>query len=425
MLGGTTFLVGRDTRISGPLLQAALAAGLAAEGAQVVDIGVLPTPALAALAADRNAPAAVISASHNPFPDNGIKLFGPGGRKLTDDVESRLEAELEGMTTGLVGSVPEQRTGAAVGTLTAGEDAARWYADRLVARLEGRRLDGVRLVLDCANGAASAVAPDVFRALGADIDVLAASPDGTNINDGCGSTHPGSLQARVTANGAELGLAFDGDADRVIAVDHRGRVVDGDAIIALFAADRRDRGLLAGQTVVVTVMSNLGFRQAMVRQGIAVHETTVGDRYVLEALEANGWTLGGEQSGHIVFLDLATTGDGILTGLLLVDLVLRAGKPLAELADAAMTRFPQVLRSVRVADRDGLAGPAGDPVRAEVARVAGELGDRGRVLLRPSGTEPLIRVMAEAPTEAEAEAVVDRLCRIVGEALGETLGPTP
>ena len=418
VLGGTSFLVGRDTRISGPLLQAALVSGLAAEGARVVDIGVLPTPALAALAADRDIPAAMISASHNPFPDNGIKLFAPGGRKLSDALESRLEAELVRLTTGLVGGVPELRTGAAVGTLHTDATAAGWYAERLAARLEGRRLDGVRLVLDCANGAASGVAPGVFQGLGASTEVLFAEPNGTNINDGCGSTHPDTLQARVRASGADLGLALDGDADRVIAVDHRGRVVDGDAIIALFAADRRDQGRLVGDTVVVTVMSNLGFRQAMHTQGIGVHETAVGDRYVLEALEANGWTLGGEQSGHIVFWDLATTGDGILTGLLLVDLVLRAGRPLAELADAAMTRLPQVLRSVRVADRDGLAGPAGDPVRSEVDRVARELGDRGRVLLRPSGTEPLIRVMAEAPTEAEAEAVVDRLCRAVAAALG-------
>jgi phosphoglucosamine mutase len=418
VLGGTTFVVGRDTRISGPLLQAALAAGLAAEGARVVDVGVLPTPALAALAADRHVPAAVISASHNPFPDNGIKLFAPGGRKLSDDVEARLEAELERLTTGLVGSVPEQRTGAAVGTLAADAGAADWYAGLLAARLEGRRLDGVRVVLDCANGAASAVAPAVFRGVAAKADVLCAEPDGTNINDGCGSTHPGALQGRVVDEGADLGLAFDGDADRVIAVDHRGQVVDGDALIALFAADRRDQGRLAGETVVVTVMSNLGFHQAMQKQGISVHETPVGDRYVLEALEANGWTLGGEQSGHIVFRDLATTGDGILTGLLLVDLVVRAGRPLAEMADAAMTRLPQVLRNVRVADRDGLAGPAGDRVRAEVARVLTDLGDRGRVLLRPSGTEPLIRVMAEAPTQTEAEAVVDRLCRAVAEALG-------
>jgi phosphoglucosamine mutase len=418
VLGGTSFLVGRDTRISGPLLQAALTAGLAAEGARVVDIGVLPTPALAALAADRNVPAAVISASHNPFSDNGIKLFAPGGRKLSDDVEAQLEAELERFTTGLVGSVPEQRTGAAVGTLNTDTEAGAWYGARLTAPLDGRRLDGVRLVLDCANGAASGVAPGVFRDVGASVDVLAAEPDGVNINDGCGSTHPDVLQARVIASGADVGLAFDGDADRVIAVDHRGRVVDGDAIIALFAADRRDQSRLAGGTVVVTVMSNLGFRQAMQQQGIAVHETAVGDRYVLEALEAHGWTLGGEQSGHIIFRDLATTGDGILTGLLLVDLVLRAGRPLAELADASMTRLPQVLRNVRVADRDGLTGSDGAPVRAAIERVTAELGDRGRVLLRPSGTEPLIRVMAEAPTEAEAEAIVDRLCQVVADALG-------
>jgi phosphoglucosamine mutase len=415
VLGAGSFLVGRDTRISGPLLQAALSAGLAAEGATVIDVGVLPTPGVAALAAARNLPAAVISASHNPYPDNGIKLFASGGRKLSDDVEARLEAELQRVVE--PGSKAGHPTGASVGTVTADTGAAAWYSQHVTAALEGRRLDGASVVIDCAGGAASPVAPGIFASVGATVDVLFDQPDGTNINDGCGSTHPEALQERVAATGASLGLAFDGDADRIIAVDHRGRLVDGDALIALFALDRRDQGRLVDDTVVVTVMTNLGFRLAMEQHGVAVHETRVGDRYVLEALEAHGWSLGGEQSGHIVFRDLASTGDGILTGLLLVDLVLRHGRPLAELADAAMTRLPQVLRNVRVADRDGLWGPAGQSVRAEVALVEAALGERGRILLRPSGTEPVIRVMAEAPTEAEAEAAVARLCDAVIRAL--------
>ena len=415
VLGSARFLVGRDTRISGPLLQASLSAGLAAEGATVVDVGVLPTPGIAALAAERNLPAAVISASHNPFHDNGIKFFVAGGRKLSDDVEARLEAELQRLTE--KGSAAALPTGASVGTFTVDPDAPAWYSRQVSAALNGRRLEGARVVIDCACGAASPVAPGIFASLGATVDVLFDRPDGTNINDGCGSTHPEALQERVAATGASLGLAFDGDADRMVAVDHRGRLVDGDALIALFALDLRDQGRLAGGTVVVTVMANLGLRLAMEEHGILVHETQVGDRYVLEALEANSWSLGGEQSGHIVFRDLATTGDGILTGLLLVDLVLRHGRTLAELADGAMTRLPQVLRSIRVADRDGLSGPAGQSVRAEVASVEEALGHRGRVLLRPSGTEPVIRVMAEAPTEAEAEAAVARLCDAVIRAL--------
>jgi phosphoglucosamine mutase len=342
-------------------------------------------------------------------------MFASGGRKLSDDVEAQLEAELQ--RVGEPGFTAGHPTGASVGTVTADIAAAAWYGQHVAAALEGRRLDGASIVIDCACGAASPVAAGIFASVGATVDVLFDQPDGTNINDGCGSTHPEALQERVAATGASLGLAFDGDADRIIAVDHRGRLVDGDALIALFALDRRDQGRLVDDTVVVTVMANLGLRLAMEQHGITVHETRVGDRYVLEALEAHGWSLGGEQSGHIVFRDLASTGDGILTGLLLVDLVLRQGRALAELADAAMTRLPQVLRNIRVADRDGLWGPAGQPVRAEVALVEESLGHRGRVLLRPSGTEPVIRVMAEAPTEAEAEAAVARLCDAVIQAL--------
>jgi phosphoglucosamine mutase len=421
------FLIGRDTRVSGPLLQAALAAGLASEGVDVFDVGVLPTPGVAALSATSGSPAAVISASHNPFPDNGIKLFAAGGRKLSDETEERLEKELAGILAGqaapidpVAPNVPSgegRPTGGGVGRLSADPDGPAWYRRQLVAALEGRRLEGIRVAIDCANGAATVTAADALRRAGAEVvAVLAADPDGRNINDGCGSTHPGGLQATVVASGADVGLAFDGDADRVIAVDHTGVLVDGDQLIALCALDLRSRGRLAGDTVVVTVMTNLGFRLAMDTHGIAVHETDVGDRNVLEALDRGGWSLGGEQSGHVIFRDLATTGDGVLTGLLLLDLVLRSGRPLADLAAEAMVRLPQVLRNVRVADRAGLA--AASSVWAEVADVERALGGSGRVLLRASGTEPLVRVMVEAPTSHEAEAVAERLVTAVTRALG-------
>jgi phosphoglucosamine mutase len=288
----------------------------------------------------------------------------------------------------------------------------------VVGCLQGRRLDGLQVVLDCANGSASATAPQIFAAAGAEIrSVLAGEPDGTNINDGCGSTDPRGLASAVVSQGADLGLAFDGDADRVIAVDSAGNVVDGDRLVALFATDLAEQGLLEGATVVVTVMTNLGFHQAMAAAGVKVHTVAVGDRNVLEALDANGWALGGEQSGHIIFRSLATTGDGVLSGLLLADLVHRKGPPLGELAAAALRRSPQVLRSVAVANRDGLAGAAA--VWAEVERTERILGPRGRVLLRPSGTEPLVRVMVEAPTEEEAEQVVERLVGALHAALGE------
>ncbi|MDP9440959.1 MAG: phosphoglucosamine mutase, partial [Actinomycetota bacterium] len=385
VLGQGPWMVGRDTRISGPLLHSALAAGLAAEGARVVDLGVAPTPAVAAACAERNLPGAVISASHNPFPDNGIKLFAPGGRKLPDDVEEQLEAAIA------AGPVGEAATGSGVGTLDTDSSALGAYADHLLEALEGRRLDGMSVVLDCANGAASPLAGDIFRRAGASVTVLHAEPDGTNINAGCGSTYPAGLQQAVRDRpGTTLGLAFDGDADRVLAVDAAGELVDGDQILALAATDLRQRGRLKGDTVVVTVMSNLGFRQGMEAAGIRVVETRVGDRYVLEALAAGGYSLGGEQSGHVIFTDLATTGDGMLTGLLLTDVVCRQGRPLAELAASAMTRLPQVLRNVRVAHPEALAAAA--EVWAEVHAVEGELADQGRVLLRPSGTEPLVRV---------------------------------
>jgi phosphoglucosamine mutase len=405
VLDAPAFVVARDTRPSGPALQAALTAGLTAEGVDVVDLGVLPTPAAARLARERGVPAAVISASHNPYPDNGVKLFDGAGQKLADEQEAAIAAAVDG--AGRTGDAGVVRV----------ESLGDWYVGEVVSALEGHRLDGVRVVLDCACGAASVVGPAAFRATGADLIVIHDDPgDGTRINDGCGSTHPQSLQQAVVAHGADLGLALDGDADRVVAVDADGAIVDGDHIMAICAIDLRDQGRLRHDTVVVTVMTNLGFRLAMAANGVEVVETAVGDRYVLEAMESGGFSLGGEQSGHVIFRDKATTGDGILTGLQLVDAVARSGRPLSELT-AVMTRLPQVLQNVKVADRNALAGA--DALWREVAAVEQELGGRGRVLLRPSGTEPLVRVMVEAPTEEEAAAAASRLAAKVADELGQ------
>ena len=413
VLGGP-FLVGRDTRRSGPLLQAAFSAGAASEGAAVVDLGVLPTPGVAFVSARWMAPGAVISASHNPFPDNGVKLFAPGGRKLTDAEESTLEEELRLVVAGQAAA--GRPTGAGVGTLEEDPAASEAYAAHLVASLEGRTLEDLTVVLDCGHGAASEVAPAVVRRAGATVHVIGDSPDGTNVNEGCGSTDLGPLRAAVVERGADVGLAFDGDADRVLAVDGAGGVVDGDHLIALCALDLRDRGQLKDDTVVVTVMTNLGFHQAMEKAGITVHETPVGDRHVLAALDAGGWSLGGEQSGHLIFRSLATTGDGVLTGLQLLDLMARRQQSLALLAAAAMTRLPQVLRNVRVETRPGAEAAAvlAPAVEADQAR----LGRDGRVLVRPSGTEPVVRVMVEAPTEDEAQEVAERLVAEVTRAFG-------
>jgi phosphoglucosamine mutase len=334
---------------------------------------------------------------------------------LPDDVEEAFEAELERLLSTLVRPPVPTREG--VGHISSDSGALGRYQEYVLSCLEDRRLDGLRVALDCANGAAFASAPAIFDAAGAQlVEVLAAEPNGLNINDGCGSTDPRRLAETVVAKGADLGLAFDGDADRVIAVDAGGNLVDGDRLIALFATDLAGRGLLNNATVVVTVMTNLGFHQAMAAAGVKVHTVSVGDRYVLEALDANGWSLGGEQSGHIIFRSLATTGDGVLSGLLLADLVSRRGDPLDALAGAALLRLPQVLRNVAVADRDRLAEAA--DVWEEVRRVEEDLGQNGRVLLRPSGTEPLVRVMVEAPTQAEAESAAERIVNALQAALG-------
>ncbi len=412
VLGGDRFVVGRDTRISGPLLEAALCAGLASEGVHVRTLGVAPTPEVAWVSAADSVPAAVISASHNPFGDNGIKLFTAGGLKLDDQTEARLEAELHALLRHEVTADP--RAAEHVGSIALSAESTQRYAAAVAASIGGRRLDGVSLVIDCANGAASAVAPDVLRALGAVVEVLHAEPDGTNINAGCGSTHPQDLQRAVVERGATAGFAFDGDADRVLAVDADGQIVDGDQIIAMCAVDLHERGELTGGAVVVTVMTNLGFKIAMRERGIGVVETAVGDRNVLEALAAGGHVLGGEQSGHVIFRRLATTGDGLLTAVQVADLIVRGGRPLADHA-ALMARLPQVLRNVRVARRDD---DIVDHLADDIAAVEATLGERGRVLIRASGTESLVRVMVEAPTEEQAGQAADRLAARVAELCG-------
>jgi phosphoglucosamine mutase len=402
------FVLGRDTRESCARITADLVHGLALEGAPAVDAGVLPTPAIAYLAAAEHAPAAMVSASHNPWPDNGVKLFAPGGRKLDDVAQEAVEEALATFVRG-------------PGTPLAAVDcppldgADDRYVAHLGSVLEGRRLDGVRVVLDCANGAASATAPRALRALGAQVVTIHAAPNGRNINEGCGSTAPGDLQRAVVAAGADAGLAFDGDADRVIAVDEQGVVVDGDQMMVIAALDLHARGQLRNEAVAVTVMSNLGLRHALTAAGIGVVTTPVGDRSILDALHDHGLALGGEQSGHVVFADHATTGDGTLTGLVLLDCLARSGERLSVLA-AAMQRYPQVLENVAVggpADLDD-AAEVWDAVRAEEAALGGE----GRVLVRASGTEPVVRVMVEAPTEDAAIAVARRVAAAVRARFG-------
>ncbi|MEZ5264917.1 MAG: phosphoglucosamine mutase [Acidimicrobiales bacterium] len=405
VLHPTDVYVGRDPRRSGPMFEGALCAGLVAEGVTVHLLGVCPTPAVAWASATTGRPGVMISASHNPFGDNGLKVFSAGGLKLSDAEQAAFEPVLAELLDGAPPARPPAAV-PAVAPVLGDTSVVAGYAASVAASIEGRRLDGCRVVIDCANGAASAVAPDVLGHLGAELTVLAADPDGVNINDGCGSTHLGPLQAEVLRTGAALGLAFDGDADRLLAVDGDGRVIDGDQLIAMLATDRHRRGALAQDTVVVTVMTNLGFRLGMRRAGIAVAETAVGDRYVLEELERGGYSLGGEQSGHVIFRDLATTGDGLLSAVQVLDLCCRSGRPLGELADEAMTRLPQVLRNVRLRTDAATAMAA---LRDDIARVGAELGERGRVLVRPSGTEPLIRVMAEAADQAAAEEAVARL----------------
>lgn len=404
VLGGTVqhndmWLIGRDTRESGPMLEAAVIAGLASAGVSPLLLGVVPTPALAWMSMQMDVPAVMITASHNPWQDNGVKIFAAGGLKLTDEVERSIEAALHGEHAAVSG----------VPVVTATEHDWR---DGYTAHLTGidGSLNGMRVVLDCANGAAFEAAPDVFRALGANVVVIHDQPNGRNINDDCGATNTASLAQAVVESGADLGLAFDGDADRVIAVDHRGQAVDGDRMIALAALQLRDEGTLHHDTVVVTVMSNLGFHKAMTSAGIHVVTTAVGDRYVLEELAAGGFSIGGEQSGHIIYRDLATTGDGVLAGLRLAQFVHESGRPLAELADEVMTTYPQVLVNVKVRDRHPQVAAE---LAAEIAAAEAGLEGEGRVLVRASGTETLIRVMVEAHSPETAQRVANELAETV------------
>jgi phosphoglucosamine mutase len=400
-------LIGRDTRRSGPMLEGALAAGLAGAGADVALLGVLPTPAVAELTAASGAAAgAVISASHNPFADNGIKLFGADGFKLADDAEAAVEAAMDEE-----GPRPEGRGLGAVETRTEAREA---YVRSLHERCPVD-LSGLHLVLDCANGATAVTAPEVMRGRGARVTAIGAEPDGVNINDGCGSTHPELLARTVTAAGADLGLAFDGDGDRVVAADRHGTVVDGDQILAICALDLRRRGLLAGDAVVTTTMTNLGFRRAMAGAGVEVRWTDVGDRYVLEEMRRGGYVLGGEQSGHLINLLHGPSGDGVAAALHLLGALVDQG---AELAEAArvVQRLPQRLVNV-VAERKSEL-PQADAVWDAVRACEEALGEDGRVVVRASGTEPLVRVMVEAPTEALCEEWCARIADVARVELG-------
>jgi phosphoglucosamine mutase len=408
-------VIGGDTRESTPVLETAVADGLASGGLVCVGLGVAPTPMVAFVAARRDAIGVVISASHNPYHDNGIKVFGPGGIKLDTATEAAIEAAIEAETT--AETTPEAATGPAASAVAGDQvdnpavaEARSAYLEHLLGVLEGRRLGSMPIVVDAANGAASHLAAEVFRRAGAVVTMIHDQPDGRNINVECGATDPESLARCVTEHGAVLGIALDGDADRLIAVDETGAVVDGDRIIAICAQDLRRRDRLANDTVVVTVMTNLGFHEAMERTGIAVVQTPVGDRAVLEAIDGGGHSLGGEQSGHIIFRDHATTGDGLLTALVLADVLARSGEPLSQLAARAMDRLPQVLINVEIAER---LGRVDDDLAGEIAALETRLGGRGRVLVRPSGTEPLVRVMVEAATDDAAEELASEVAAIV------------
>ena len=400
-------VVGRDPRASGEFLEGAIVAGLASAGVDVLRLGVLPTPAVAYLTEVLGADLGVVlSASHNPAPDNGIKFLARGGVKLDDALEDAIEAR--------VGEEWTRPVGAAVGRVSDYPEGEERYIEHLLSTLPNR-LDGLKVVVDEANGAAFRVSPEALRRAGAEVITLAVEPDGLNINDDCGSTHMGSLKAAVVAHGADAGIAHDGDADRCLAVDAQGQEVDGDQILAVLALSMRAQGQLAGETVVGTVMANFGFKQAMRREGLTFVETAVGDRYVLEAMREGGYVLGGEQSGHVILTDFATTGDGTLTGLHLLARVAATGKPLAELA-AVMTKLPQVMINVRGVDKARVATSV--EVQQAVKEAEVELGETGRVLLRPSGTEPLVRVMVEAESSEQADALAGRLADVVKAALG-------
>lgn len=395
-------VVARDPRASGEFIAAAVEAGLSSSGIDVYDAGVLPTPAAAYLVADLEADFGVmISASHNPAPDNGIKFFARGGQKLPDEVEDAIEAQMHNEAV--------RPTGADVGRIQRFSDAEDRYIVHLLSTLP-HRLEGLTVVLDCAHGAASGCSPQVFKDAGADVIVIGADPDGLNINDGVGSTHLGPLKEAVLQYGADLGIAHDGDADRCLAVDHEGNEVDGDQIMAILALALKEAGKLNDEVLVATVMSNLGLKIALRDAGISIRETAVGDRYVLETMREGGFNLGGEQSGHVIFSDHATTGDGLLTGLQLAAQVALTGKSLKDLA-AVMTKLPQVLINVKGVDRTRVK--SSDVLAQAVAAAEAALGETGRVLLRPSGTEPVVRVMVEAADEETAQSIAEHLAQVV------------
>ena len=397
-------VVARDPRVSGEFISSAVEAGLAASGVDVYDAGVLPTPAAAFLVGDIDADFGVmISASHNAAPDNGIKFLARGGHKLDDAVEDEIEVQM--------GQEPPRPIGGDVGRVQRFSDAEDRYVVHLLKSLGDISLKGLRIVLDCAHGAASGCSPEAFAAAGADVVVIGAEPDGLNINDGYGSTHLEKLQAAVAEHSADLGIAHDGDADRCLAVDHTGEVIDGDQIMGVLARALKETGGLTDDTLVVTVMSNLGLKLGMAAAGIELVETAVGDRYVLEAMRSGGYSLGGEQSGHLIFSDYATTGDGLLTGLQLAARVAATGKSLRELAEEAMERLPQVLVNVKGVDK--AKAKSHDAVLEAVAAAESRLGEKGRVLLRPSGTEPVVRVMVEAETAAIADSEASVLAEVV------------
>jgi len=400
-------IIGRDPRISGEYLASAVAAGLASSGVDVFDAGVVPTPATAFLTADFSADFGVmISASHNPAPDNGIKFFAAGGHKLADDIEDQIEAAMQSELLAPIGG--------AVGRVQRFADAEDRYLVHLLGAIPNS-LEGLKVVIDCAHGAASAISPQAFADSGAKVIVIGNDPDGLNINSGYGSTHMSALQSAVLENDADMGFAHDGDADRCLAVDHTGAIVDGDQLMAILALSAKANGTLARNTLVATVMSNLGLRIAMRDAGITMLETKVGDRYVLEQIREGGYTLGGEQSGHIIFSRYATTGDGILTALMIAAESKATGKKLSELA-AQMKIYPQVLINVRGVDLSRVDSDAG--LQEVVREAEAELGSTGRVLLRASGTEPLIRVMVEAADEGTAHSWADRIARVVEKNLG-------
>ncbi|WP_426449911.1 phosphoglucosamine mutase [Paenibacillus sp. S-38] len=398
-------LIGQDTRISGPMLEASLVAGLLSIGANVVRLGVISTPGVAYLTRLLKADAGVmISASHNPVEDNGIKFFGADGYKLSDETELEIERLMDAEKDELPRPV-----GGEIGTVTVNEQAKFQYLDYIQSTVKSS-FQGFRIALDCANGAAYELAPKVFEALGAEVITIGAEPNGRNINDHCGSTHPENLQKLVVESGAHIGLAFDGDADRLIAIDEKGEEVDGDYLLSICGHALNQAGKLKESTIVTTVMSNIGFFKGIEAVGLKAAKTAVGDRYVMEEMRRGGYNLGGEQSGHVIFLDYNTTGDGILTALQVMDTLVQSGKSLSELK-GIMRKYPQTLVNVRVVDKSKLKDNAA--VEAAIRQVEEELGDNGRVLVRPSGTESLIRVMAEGPDASQVEAYVKSIAEVI------------